>query len=118
MYYFGEEVDVYRDGVVTSHEGSWLAGEGDAHYGLAMPGVPLLGARFQEETAPGVAMDRGEVVATLDRFSCPAGSFEGVLVIEETTPLEKGKERKRYARGVGLPQDGALRLVRYGSGPR
>jgi hypothetical protein len=35
--------------------------------------------------------------------------------IEETTPLEPGvREAKFYARGIGLVQDGDLKLVKYG----
>jgi hypothetical protein len=45
VYYFGEEVDIYRDGKVVSHEGAWLSGIDGAKFGLAMPGIPLLGAR-------------------------------------------------------------------------
>src|SRR6185369_54509 len=26
VYYFGEVVDIYENGVITSHEGSWLVG--------------------------------------------------------------------------------------------
>src|SRR5215510_5969697 len=42
VYYFGEEVDIYKDGKVTSHEGAWLAGEKGAKFGLMIPAVPLL----------------------------------------------------------------------------
>jgi hypothetical protein len=45
----------------------------------------------------------------------PAGSFRNVIRIEETTPLESGqREYKLYAAGVGLLQDGTLKLVRQG----
>ena len=27
IYYFGEDVDIYEDGVVVSHDGAWLAGK-------------------------------------------------------------------------------------------
>lgn len=114
VYYLGEDVDVYEDGKVTGHAGSWLHGEKGAHYGLMMPGVPLLGARFQQEVAPGVAMDRAEIASMTGRFECKAGDFEHVLKIVESTPLEKGSESKLYARGVGLLQDDGLKLVRYG----
>lgn len=114
VYYLGEDVDNYVDGHVASHTGSWLHGKDGARYGLMMPGSPLLGARYQQEVAPGVAMDRAEIEALSGTFECAAGKFEGVLAIEESTPLEPGSERKLYARGVGLVQDGALRLVRYG----
>jgi Peptidase propeptide and YPEB domain len=114
VYYLGEEVDVYRDGKVVNHDGAWLHGKGGARFGLMMPGTPLLGARYQQETAPGVAMDRARVVSLSGRFTCPAGRFHNVLLIEESTPLESGTEQKRYAQGVGLLQDGNLKLVRYG----
>ncbi|MBI2899921.1 MAG: hypothetical protein HYY17_07035 [Planctomycetes bacterium] len=114
IYYFGEDVDIYKDGKVVSHKGAWLAGEKGARYGLMMPGTPLLGARHYQEVAPGVAMDRAEIVSVSEKFECPAGRFDNVLKVLETTPLEKGREYKLYARGVGLLQDGSLKLVRYG----
>jgi hypothetical protein len=39
--YFGEEVDIVRDGNIVSPEGSWQAGTGGARYGLMLPGSPL-----------------------------------------------------------------------------
>ena len=115
VYYFGEDVDIYKDGQVVSHEGSWLAGEGRARFGLAMPGSPLLGARYHQEIAPGRAMDRAEVVSLSETMETPAGQFTNVLKTVETTPLEPGeKEAKYYAAGVGLLKDGPMRLVRHG----
>jgi hypothetical protein len=115
VYYFGEEVDVYKGGKIANHEGAWLHGANGARYGLAMPGTPLLGARFQEESAPGAAMDRGEIVKTNETITVPAGLFTGCLEISETTPLEPGEhETKLYAPRVGLIRDGAAKLVKYG----
>ena len=37
VYYFGEEVDVYKNGKVTGHEGSWLSGVNGAKFGLMVP---------------------------------------------------------------------------------
>ncbi|MEZ5317919.1 MAG: hypothetical protein R2752_11010 [Vicinamibacterales bacterium] len=113
LFYFGEDVDTYSGGRVSGHDGSWRAGVGGARFGLALPGRPLLGARYYQEVAPGVAMDRAEVVSLTAVVETPAGTFRDALRIEETTPLEPGvKEYKVYARGVGLVQDGELRLVR------
>jgi hypothetical protein len=42
VYYFGEDVDIYKDDKVVSHEGAWLAGKNGARFGLMMPGLPLL----------------------------------------------------------------------------
>lgn len=113
VYYFGEDVDIYEGGSISSHEGAWRSGVNGARYGLMMPAVPLLGARYQQETAPGIAMDRAAIVALDDTLSTPAGRFDRLVRVEETTPLEPGvREFKWYAAGVGLVRDGSLRLVR------
>lgn len=45
----------------------------------------------------------------------PAAQFTNCLKVEETTPLDPGnKEYKYYAAGIGLVQDGALKLVKHG----
>lgn len=114
VYYFGEEVDDYKDGKIVGHPGAWLSGVKGARFGLMMPGLPLLKSRFYNEVAPKVAMDRAEIVSTSATFKTRAGEFKNCLKIEETTPLEpKTKESKLYAPGIGLIQDGSLKLVKY-----
>ena len=49
VYYFGEDVDMYKGGKITSHEGTWLAGVKGAKPGLWMPGEPLLHAKYYQE---------------------------------------------------------------------
>jgi len=116
VFYFGEEVDVYKDGKIANHEGAWLAGANGAKFGLMMPGVPLLKARYFQEIAPRVAMDRAEIVSLSVTMKTPAGDFTNGLKVDETTPLEPlAKESKYYAKGVGLIQDGSLKLVKYGA---
>lgn len=115
VYYFGEDVDMYKDGKVVGHEGSWLSGVDGAKFGLAMPGSPLLGARFQQEIAPRTALDRSEIVSLSETLKTPAGTFKNCLKTEETSPLEPGvKEMKLYGAGIGLLKDGPVRLVRIG----
>lgn len=115
VYYFGEDVDMYKAGKVISHEGAWIAGVNGARFGLAIPGAPALKARYYQELAPGVAMDRAEIVSLNETLTTPAGVFKQVLKVVETTPLERGAaEAKYYAAGAGLLQDGSLKLVRYG----
>ena len=112
VFYFGEDVDIYKNGKVVNHEGAWLAGVAGARFGLMMPGLPLLHARYFQEVAPKIAMDRAEIVSLTESIKTPAGSFTNVLKMEETTPLEpNAKEAKFYASGVGLIQDGDLKLV-------
>jgi hypothetical protein len=105
VFYFGEDVG-----------GAWLSGEKGARFGLMMPGTPLLKARYYQEIAPKVAMDRAEIVSVSETVETPAGTFKKCLKIEETTPLEPNeKEYKYYAPGVGLVQEGELKLVKYGN---
>ena len=112
VFYFGEDVDDYENGVVVDHDGSWRAGVDGARAGVVMPGLNLVGARYFQEVAPGVAMDRAETVSVTETLSTPAGSFTNVLKTKETTPLEKGvKEFKLYAPGVGLIRDEDLDLI-------
>jgi len=116
VYYFGEEVDIYKNGKVVAHEGAWLAGQNGARFGLMMPGEPTLNARYYQEIAPRVAMDRAEIVSLTEQRRTPAGNFTNVLKIAETNPLEgHSLEYKYYAPDIGLLQDGQLKLVKYGA---
>ena len=115
VYYFGEEVDIYKNGKVVRHEGAWESGKNGARFGLMVPGRPQVGARFYQEVAPGVAMDRAKIVALDASLRTPAGEFKGCLEFVETTPLEPlARDTKIYAPGVGLVRDGSLLLVEYG----
>lgn len=112
VFYFGEDVDNYEDGEIYDHDGAWRAGEDGAEPGLIMPGLPLIGARYYQEIAPDIAMDRAEVVSLTATLETPAGTFENCLETQETTPLEPDQqEQKIYARGIGIIQDAGLKLV-------
>ena len=115
VFYFGEDVDIFKDGKLVSHSGSWRADSGGARAGVMMPGIILLGSRYYQEMAPKIAMDRVEIVSTTDTVETPAGWLTPCLKTEETTPLEpKTKEYKFYAPGIGLVKDGDLLLVKFG----
>jgi hypothetical protein len=79
VFYFGEEVDIYENGVIVSHEGAWRAGQNGAKPGVIMPGSPMLGARYFQEIASGVAMDRAEVMQLNAVVGTPAGIFQRCL---------------------------------------
>ena len=115
VYYFGEDVDVYRNGKVVGHEGAWLSGVKGARFGLMMPGSPKKGQKFYQELAPGVGKDRAEIVSTDEKVTTPAGTFEHCVHVVETSTLEKGlRDHKWYAAGVGQVQDEGMKLVAYG----
>lgn len=115
VFYFGEDVDSYKHGKVSSHDGGWHHGSNGARFGLIMPGTPVVGSRYYQEQAPGVAMDRAEVMSVDERAVTRAGAFEHCLVTRETSPLEPlARERKLYAPGIGLIREGSLSLVSHG----
>jgi hypothetical protein len=80
-----------------------------------MPGMPKLKMKYYQEIAPGVAMDRAEIVSLTETCKTPAGTFSGCLKVKEGSAIDKtAKEYKYYAPGIGLVRDGDLRLVKYG----
>ncbi len=112
VFYFGESVDNYKNGKVVNHNGSWRHGTAGATAGLMMPALPLLGARYHQEVAPGVAMDRAEITGVSARLRTPYGSLDRVVETRESTPLEPGvAEAKAYAPGIGIVKDAELLLV-------
>jgi hypothetical protein len=114
--YFGEEVDMYRDGKVVSHEGSWLAGVNGAKAGMIMPGDAHAGYRHYQEQAPGVAMDRAEILSTKETLKTPAGKLEKCAKVAETNALKSGElEYKYYAPGIGLVKEEQMLLVEHGT---
>lgn len=123
---FAEDECHCEDGLDPDYEGSWRAGEsaeegeGFNMPGVIMPGTFLLGSRYFQEYAPGVAMDRGENLEM--GLDWPEGDpiFEGICVkVLDTNPLEcecdeEDGDIKIYCAGVGLVQDEDLELVAYG----
>ena len=112
VYYFGEDVDVYKNGRVVSHEGAWLSGVKGAKFGLMMPGSPKAGQKFFQEEAPGVGMDRAEILSLNEKITTPAGAFENCIHVVETSALEKDlHDHKLYAPGIGQVKDQEMLLV-------
>ncbi len=113
VFYFGEDVNIYENGQVVSHEGAWHAGVNGAREGMIMPGTVLIGARYFQEIAPDVALDRAEIMKLDATLTTPFGTFTNALFTRETTPLEPGSVSvKYYAPGIGLVKDGDIVLVR------
>ncbi len=118
IFYFGEDVDDYEDGEIVGHGGAWRAGVDGAEPGILHLGTPLLGARYFNEIAPGVALDQAEVVSLDTTLTVPAGTFTDVLKIDETSPLDLGiVSEKWYAPGVGTVKDDAVELVEVNAPP-
>lgn len=118
VYYFGEDVDIYDEGEIISHEGAWRAGEDGAKPGLIMPGTFLLGSRYFQEQAPDKAMDLAENIEMGLTITTEAGTFDDCVKVKETSSLDPGDlSYKVYCPGVGLIMDDELELIEYGEVP-
>jgi hypothetical protein len=119
VYYFGENVDIFEDDGSVSHEGEWLAGRKGARPGIVMPGTFLLGSRYYQELAPGVALDRAEHTRSGLAVDTGEGTLRKCVKVVETSELEPGdRSVKIYCPGVGLVVDDEVmltRIVRPGS---
>lgn len=114
MFSLGEEVNLHSGGQFAGNDGSWLAGVDGARPGMAMPAQFMLGSRYVQQLAPGVAMDRAEHVDMNETIQTPAGTFHACVVVRESTPLDPDAEGfKVYAPMVGMVQDGFLQLVEH-----
>ena len=104
VWYLGEDTRSYDDqGNFVGTEGSWEAGVAGAQAGVVMLAEPEKGESYAQEVAPGVAEDHARVTDLASSASVPYGSFSGVLETLEWTPIAPGdREKKLYARGVGL----------------
>jgi hypothetical protein len=111
VYYFGEDVDNYKNGKVVNHESAWRAGVAGARFGLMIPAKPAVGQKFYQEIAPRIAMDRVEVVSIDETVRTPAGVFEHCVHLRETTTLERDVSDKYYSPGIGIIKDDEFELA-------
>jgi hypothetical protein len=111
VYYFGEDVDIYEDGKVVSHDGAWHSGVNGVKFGLIMPGKPSVGDRFYLEDAPG-AVERVEVVDVDATLETPLRSFGKVVRCQESDVLDGGVSHKWYAEDIGMVGDDEMRAIK------
>lgn len=121
VFYFGEDVEFYKNGKVVNHDGSWRAGKNGNKPGLMMPGAARVGLRFYQELAPGIAMDRAEIVSVNETCETPAGKFPNCLKVKEQVvrdfaakKTEWDDEFKYHAPNIGLVKDEELTLRKFG----
>jgi hypothetical protein len=83
-------------------EGEWQAGADGAEAGLAMPETPRVGDGFRTAYAPGVVEDVVTVLALDGSATVPAGSYDDLLVTQQTSALEPADVERSWARDLGL----------------
>lgn len=124
MWYLGEAVENYEDGVLADRDGSWEAGVEGALPGIVMPAEPTVGVAYRQEFWPGEAEDLGEILATDGQVAVTAGDFDAVVTTRDWNPLDPAAvEEKDYAPSIGLIRerhvaggDGVAELVEFTPG--
>jgi hypothetical protein len=109
IWYLGEDTTEYPKGKPPSKAGSFEAGVKGAQAGVVMPAHPRPGMAYRQEYLKGEAEDRGKVLSIEKKAAVPFGSFDHVLLTEDSTPLEPdATEHKYYAKQVGPVMEVAL----------
>lgn len=99
VWYFGEDVTNYEEGVIANHDGTWLAGK-DGPPGMIMPADPQVGDVYRPENMPGFAFEQVTVKQVGETVAGPLGPVDGAIIIQEL--LMSGLlEDKTYAPGYG-----------------
>lgn len=99
VWYFGEDVFNYRDGVIVDTDGTWLAGkEGPA--AMIMPADPQVGDVYRPENIPGLVFEEVRVKAVGRAVSGPHGPVAGAMIAEELHQ-DGTREDKTFAPGYG-----------------
>ena len=107
VWYMGEDVRDFEDGVMVSTKGSWKAGVDGAAPGIAMPAEPIPGEFIASEYLPGVAQDQTEIIALEVPVKLADGTEHICLQTKEWSPLDPDEvEYKYYAPGTGLVKEG------------
>jgi hypothetical protein len=100
VWYFGEDVFNYEDGVVADTDGTWIAGK-DGPPGMIMPADPQIGQAYRPENIPDRVFEE-VTVKTLDvTVDGPRGPVAGAMVGTENHLLEGNYEDKTFAPGYG-----------------
>src|SRR5262249_41172870 len=119
VWYFGESTMEIAGGLITSVEGSFMAGVDGAKPGIIMKAHPGIGDYFRQEFVLAKGEDVEEVIGVNESVTVPYGSFAHCVKVQETTALEADTiVHDFYAPGVGpvlsveMPSQERLELVK------
>ena len=104
VWYLGEDVDNYEDGVLQDHAGAWEAGADGALPGIVMLANPAehIGETMRQEYYVGKAEDKADILSISQEITVPYGTYSNVLQTYDYSPLDPGaQEHKFYAPGIG-----------------
>ncbi|MGH2677989.1 MAG: hypothetical protein ACRDHB_06485, partial [Actinomycetota bacterium] len=99
VWYFGEDVFNFQDGIIVDTHGTWIAGK-DGPAAMIMPADPQIGDVYRPENIPGFVFEE-VTVRSVDRpLEGPLGAIEGGLLVQELH-MDGKNEDKTFAPGYG-----------------
>jgi len=99
VWYLGEDVFNYEDGVVADTHGTWIVGQ-DGPGAMIMPADPRVGDVYRPENAPGVVFEEVTVQSVDETPEGPRGPVTGAIVVRELH-MDGSTEDKIFAPGYG-----------------
>ncbi|MEO5884653.1 MAG: hypothetical protein ABIQ58_03960 [Candidatus Limnocylindrales bacterium] len=79
VWYFGEDVHNYRDGIIADTSGTWLAGK-EGPIAMIMPATPAVGDVFRVENIVGLVFEEITVTKLSRTVPGPRGPVEVMVV--------------------------------------
>jgi hypothetical protein len=99
VWYFGEDVLNYEDGVITDTDGTWLA-ERDGPSAMIMPASPRVGDVYRPENICGLVFEEVTVKQVGVTVNGPRGPVQGGILVDELH-TDGLREDKIFAPGYG-----------------
>lgn len=99
VWYFGENVFNFANGVIADTHGTWIAGV-DGPAAMILPADPQVGDVYRPENIPGLVFEEVTVTSTDEILDGPRGPIEGGLTVEELH-MDGATEEKTFAPGYG-----------------
>jgi len=99
VWYFGEDVENYVDGVLDNTDGTWLAGK-DGPPGMIMPADPQVGDVYRPENIPGFVFEEVTVKSITETVDGRQGPISDAMLVEELL-MDGVTEDKIFAPGYG-----------------
>lgn len=99
VWYFGEDVSNYENGVLADKDGTWLV-EPDGPPAMIMPATPRVGDVFRPENICSLIFEEVTVKSVGVTVAGPSGPVSGAIVTSELH-LDGSREDKTFAPGYG-----------------
>lgn len=99
VWYFGEGVSDFKDGLIASTEGTWFAGI-DGPAAMIMPGHPKVGDVYRSENIPGLVFEEVTIKTVDKTVEGPTGPVQGAIIGSELHS-DGTRENKTFAPGYG-----------------